>query len=64
MDAQQLTFAEHTFEDLFTKVSTHGWYRKKVQAWGRYYADTWPHPGWRHSTPSFAEDDDRRKDKL
>ncbi len=25
-----------TTEDLFTKVSTHDWYRKKVQAWGRY----------------------------
>ncbi len=29
-----------TSEDLFTKVNTHDWYRKKVQVWGRYYADT------------------------
>jgi hypothetical protein len=29
-----------TSEDLFTKVNAHDWYRKKVQVWGRYYADT------------------------
>ena len=29
-----------TNEDLFTKVNAHDWYRKKVQVWGRYYADT------------------------
>ena len=22
-----------------SKVNTHDWYRKKVQVWGRYYAD-------------------------
>jgi hypothetical protein len=29
-----------TSEDLSTKVNAHEWYRKKVQVWGRYYADT------------------------
>lgn len=29
-----------TNEDLFTKVNAQDWHRKKVQVWGRYYADT------------------------
>ena len=29
-----------TSEDLFTRVNAHDWYRKKVQVWGKYYADT------------------------
>ena len=29
-----------TSEDLFTKINAQGWHRKKVQVWGRYYADT------------------------
>lgn len=29
-----------TSGDLFTKVNAQDWHRKKVQVWGRYYADT------------------------
>lgn len=29
-----------TSGDLFTKVNAPDWHRKKVQVWGRYYADT------------------------
>lgn len=29
-----------TSEDLFTRVNAQDWNRKKVQVWGRYYADT------------------------
>jgi len=29
-----------TSEELFTKINAQGWHRKKVQVWGRYYADT------------------------